>query len=251
MKLCVVEQDGRVAPDDSGGSGSGEMCWMPRLAAAVVERTARRRRRIRTPARFWWMPKVRYSAAGMDFAEPLPEGIFTFGRDSAKPIVIAMQGVAISGGRGADRQRACSRGGARNQLRPHRYSRRPLASGDPRAVAAAIGERRARELWLTGRIFTAPEALAWGWCTRSLRRSSWTTARARSPRRWRMRTRRDLRDPRILSSVSRLITERKRTFRGRARKREEACRHVALYTRADACRSHVRDAPSPPLLDSQ
>jgi len=30
------------------------------------------------------------------------------------------------------------------------------------AVAAAIGGRRARELSLTGRVFTAPEALAWG-----------------------------------------------------------------------------------------
>jgi enoyl-CoA hydratase/carnithine racemase len=36
---------------------------------------------------------------------------------------------------------------------------------DPRimdAVSAAIGERRTRELALTGRIFSTPEALAWG-----------------------------------------------------------------------------------------
>ena len=30
------------------------------------------------------------------------------------------------------------------------------------AVAAAIGERRTRELALTGRVFSTPEALAWG-----------------------------------------------------------------------------------------
>ena len=31
-----------------------------------------------------------------------------------------------------------------------------------RAVAGAIGERRTRELSLTGRIFSTPDALAWG-----------------------------------------------------------------------------------------
>jgi enoyl-CoA hydratase/carnithine racemase len=31
-----------------------------------------------------------------------------------------------------------------------------------RAVAAAVGERRAMELCLTGRVFSTPDALAWG-----------------------------------------------------------------------------------------
>ena len=37
-----------------------------------------------------------------------------------------------------------------------------IAGGFPKAVERAVGERRVRELALTGRIFTTPEALQWG-----------------------------------------------------------------------------------------
>src|SRR4051812_28918423 len=35
---------------------------------------------------------------GLDFSEPVPEEVFAFGRQSSKPIVMAVQGVAISAG---------------------------------------------------------------------------------------------------------------------------------------------------------
>ena len=99
---------------------------------------------------------------GMDFSEPVPEGIFNFGRDSTKPIVIAMQGVAVSAGVAliANAHVAIAAQGSSFGLTDIREGRwHPGILG---AVAAAIGDRRARELSLTGRVFTAPEALAWG-----------------------------------------------------------------------------------------
>jgi enoyl-CoA hydratase/carnithine racemase len=99
---------------------------------------------------------------GLDFAEPLPEGIFTFGAQAAKPIVAAMQGVAISAGVAliANAHVALAAQGSSFGLTDIREGR--CHPGILRAVAAAIGDRRARELSLTGRVFTAPEALAWG-----------------------------------------------------------------------------------------
>src|SRR5438046_10040449 len=35
---------------------------------------------------------------GMDFAQPLPDELFSFGCGSSKPIVLAIQGVAVSAG---------------------------------------------------------------------------------------------------------------------------------------------------------
>lgn len=99
---------------------------------------------------------------GMDFSEPLPEGIFTFGRQASKPVVVAMQGVAISAGVAliANAHVAVAAQGSSFGLTDIREGRcQPEILG---AVAAAIGGRRARELSLTGRVFTAPEALAWG-----------------------------------------------------------------------------------------
>ena len=99
---------------------------------------------------------------GMDLSEPLPEGIFTFGRDASKPVVIAMQGVAVSAGVAliANAHVVVVAQGSSFGLTDIREGRSHL--GILGAVASAIGDRRARELALTGRVFTAPDALAWG-----------------------------------------------------------------------------------------
>ena len=99
---------------------------------------------------------------GLDFAEPVPGGIFTFGLHATKPIIAAMQGVAISAGLAliANAHVAIVAQGSSFGLTDIREGRCHL--GILGAVAAAIGDRRARELALTGRVFTAPEALAWG-----------------------------------------------------------------------------------------
>lgn len=99
---------------------------------------------------------------GLDFAQPPPGQIFTFGRNSAKPIVLAMQGVAVSAGLAliANAHVAVAAQGSSFGLTDIREGRcyPPVLA----VVAAAIGGRRARELALTGRVFTAPDALAWG-----------------------------------------------------------------------------------------
>ena len=99
---------------------------------------------------------------GMDWTAPLPQEIFTFGRQAAKPIVASMQGVAISGGVAliANAHVAVAAQGSSFGLTDIREGRCHI--GILEAVAAAIGNRRARELALTGRVFTAPDALAWG-----------------------------------------------------------------------------------------
>lgn len=104
---------------------------------------------------------------GMNFEELVPEEIFTFGRSSlttgaSKPVVMSVQGVAISAGLAliANADIAVAAQGSSFGLTDIREGRCHL--GILRAVAAAIGDGRARELALTGRVFTAPEALAWG-----------------------------------------------------------------------------------------
>jgi enoyl-CoA hydratase/carnithine racemase len=99
---------------------------------------------------------------GLDFSEPLPQEIFTFGRQGLKPIVMAVQGVAVSAGVAliANAHVAVAAQGSSFGLTDIREGR--CHPGILGAVAAAIGDRRARELSLTGRVFTAPEALAWG-----------------------------------------------------------------------------------------
>jgi len=99
---------------------------------------------------------------GMDFAEPLPEEIFTFGRHALKPIVAAVQGVAVSAGVAliANAHVVVAAQGSSFGLTDIRQGH--CHAGILNSVADAIGDRRARELALTGRVFTAPEALAWG-----------------------------------------------------------------------------------------
>jgi len=99
---------------------------------------------------------------GLDWTEPVAEDIFAFGRQAAKPIVLGMQGVAISAGLAliANAHVAVAAQGSSFGLTDIREGRCHL--GILKAVAGAIGDRRTRELSLTGRVFTAPEALAWG-----------------------------------------------------------------------------------------
>ena len=99
---------------------------------------------------------------GLDFSEPVAEEIFTFGRSAAKPVVVAMQGVSVSAGVAliANAHVAIAAQGSSFGLTDIREGR--CHAGILNVVAAAIGARRARELALTGRVFTAPDALAWG-----------------------------------------------------------------------------------------
>ena len=99
---------------------------------------------------------------GMDSAEPLPDEIFTFGPPALKPIIAAVQGVSVSAGMAliANAHVAVAAQGSSFGLTDIREGR--CHAGILGSVAAAIGDRRARELALTGRVFTAPDALAWG-----------------------------------------------------------------------------------------
>jgi enoyl-CoA hydratase/carnithine racemase len=88
--------------------------------------------------------------------------LFSIGRRMAKPLVAAAQGVAISGGVAllANAHVAIAAQGTSfgvTDIREHKWHRQIYD-----ALAGAIGERRALEIGLTGRIFTTPDALAWG-----------------------------------------------------------------------------------------
>jgi enoyl-CoA hydratase/carnithine racemase len=90
------------------------------------------------------------------------EDLFTIGRNITKPIVAAVQGVVISGGLAlaANAHVVLAAQGTSfglTDIREGRWSETLV-----RAVAEALGRRRALELGLTGRVFSTPEALAWG-----------------------------------------------------------------------------------------
>ncbi len=90
------------------------------------------------------------------------EELFTIGRRMAKPLVAAVQGVAVSGGVAllANAHVVLAAQGSSfglTDIREGKWSEAIYWS-----VASAIGERRALELCLTGRIFSTPDALAWG-----------------------------------------------------------------------------------------
>ena len=97
---------------------------------------------------------------GVDLAAG--EDLFTIGRRIVKPLVAAVQGVAISGGLGllANAHVVLAAQGTSFGLTDIREGK--WSEAIYRAVASAIGERRALELCLTGRIFSTPDALAWG-----------------------------------------------------------------------------------------
>jgi len=106
--------------------------------------------------------------AGMDLAEVAPantaeitaaqEALFTIGARLNKPLVGAVQGAALGGGTGlvANCHIAIAAEGATFGLTEIRLGMWPFLVH--RAVSLAIGERRALEMALTGRILDAAEA---------------------------------------------------------------------------------------------
>jgi enoyl-CoA hydratase/carnithine racemase len=99
---------------------------------------------------------------GLDCTNPVPAEIFTFGRTASKPVVASVQGVAISAGLAliANAHVAVAAQGSSFGLTDIREGL--CHPGILTALSTAIGERRTRELALTGRVFSTPEALAWG-----------------------------------------------------------------------------------------
>lgn len=95
-------------------------------------------------------------------AEPEDDLLFTVGRRIRKPLVAAVKGVALSGGVAliANAHVAIAAQGTSFGLTAIREGK--WSAGTVRAVGSAIGERRARELGLTGRVFATPDAVAWG-----------------------------------------------------------------------------------------
>ena len=110
--------------------------------------------------------------SGMDLAEArhvdrkhladAQEPLFTVGENMRKPLVAAVQGPAIAGGTGlvANAHIAIASEAATFGLTEIRFALWPVLIFP--AVAAAMGERRALELSLSGRIFNAQEALHYG-----------------------------------------------------------------------------------------
>ncbi|HEY2845483.1 MAG TPA: enoyl-CoA hydratase/isomerase family protein [Bryobacteraceae bacterium] len=99
---------------------------------------------------------------GLEEGTPPDQELFSIGGSVHKPIVAAVQGVALSAGMAlaANAHVVVAAQGTSFGLTDVRDGR--WSEVIYRAVARAVGERRALELSLTGRIFTAPEALAWG-----------------------------------------------------------------------------------------
>lgn len=110
--------------------------------------------------------------AGMDLEEALAqrggeglavhERLFTFGEWMNKPVVAAIAGAALAGGMGlvANCHAAVAAQGATFGITEIRIGMWPFVIA--RAVNAALGERRALELTLTGRLFGTNEALQYG-----------------------------------------------------------------------------------------
>jgi enoyl-CoA hydratase/carnithine racemase len=110
--------------------------------------------------------------AGMDLDEAaspeaaqhtaIHERLFTLGVRTRKPIVAAIQGPALGGGVGliCTSHIAVAAHGTSFGLTEIRLGMWPFVIY--RSVAMALGERRALELSLMGRIFNAPEAMQWG-----------------------------------------------------------------------------------------
>ena len=110
--------------------------------------------------------------AGMDLEEalaqrggeglPAHEQLFTLGEWMNKPVVAAIAGAALAGGTGlvANCHVAVAAQGASFGITEIRIGMWPYVI--MRAVSAAMGERRALELTLTGRLFGTNEALQYG-----------------------------------------------------------------------------------------
>jgi enoyl-CoA hydratase/carnithine racemase len=90
------------------------------------------------------------------------EELMSIAQSFSKPIVAAVQGVVLSGGLAlaANAHVVVAAQGTSFGLTDIREGR--SSPFIVRAVARAIGTRRALELSLSGRVFSTPEALAWG-----------------------------------------------------------------------------------------
>jgi enoyl-CoA hydratase/carnithine racemase len=90
------------------------------------------------------------------------QDLFSIGRRINKPVIAAVQGVALSGGLAlvANAHVVVAAQGTSFGLTDIREGKWHESAF--RAVAFALGDRRALELGLTGRVFSTPEALAWG-----------------------------------------------------------------------------------------
>jgi len=99
---------------------------------------------------------------GLDPDSPPSPEVFRIGRTTSKPIVIAACGAAVSAGVAlmANAHVAIAAQGCTFGLIDIREGR--WNEGVFQAVAGAVGQRRALELALTGRIFSTAEAAAWG-----------------------------------------------------------------------------------------
>jgi enoyl-CoA hydratase/carnithine racemase len=86
----------------------------------------------------------------------------SIGKKIAKPMIAAVHGVVLSGGLAlaANAHVVVAAQGTSFGLTDIREGRWSEAFAD--AIGDAIGKRRALELALSGRIFSTPEALAWG-----------------------------------------------------------------------------------------
>jgi enoyl-CoA hydratase/carnithine racemase len=98
----------------------------------------------------------------MQHAEVDHARLFSLGLRSPKPIVAAVNGPALAEGVAliANAHIAVAAHGCSFGLTQIRAGMFPFVSFD--CIAKAIGERRALELSLTGRIFQLPEAIQWG-----------------------------------------------------------------------------------------
>ena len=92
----------------------------------------------------------------------LHERLFTLGSRIRKPLVAAISGPALAGGTGlvANAHVAIAAQGSSFGLTEVRIGMWPFVV--TRAVAAAVGQRRALEMSLTGRIFGTQEAMVYG-----------------------------------------------------------------------------------------
>jgi enoyl-CoA hydratase/carnithine racemase len=107
--------------------------------------------------------------SGMDLSEPaevdIHERLFTIIHRIRKPVIAAVHGAALAGGMGlvANAHIVIAKPDAHFALTEIRVGLWPALIF--RAVEAAIGERRAVELSLTGRGFSAADGLAYGLVT--------------------------------------------------------------------------------------
>jgi len=108
--------------------------------------------------------------AGMDLSEnedfaEIHERLFTTIDRITKPVVAAVEGAALAGGTGlaANAHIVVASPGARFGLTEIRIGLWPVLVF--RAVSQAVGERRATELSITGRIVSAEEAKEWSLVT--------------------------------------------------------------------------------------